>query len=163
MMESRRKSRPAAAAALAAAILLGQVACMDTTGPAVVECDPLLVQADAAWALAAASDTTSAELGLQYIDMKVGTGAVAQLGMIAEVNYSGYLTNRQLFESSCVFGGQTFQFQLGAGTVIPGFESGIVGMRDGGVRRLIIPPHLGYPEGGTLIFDVQLASLRISP
>ena len=104
--------------------------------------------------------------GLQYIDVKVGTGAEAVAGKTVTVHYTGYLTNGIKFDSS-LDRGKPFPFTLGAGQVIKGWDEGVAGMKIGGQRRLIIPPQLGYgsqtygpiPGNSQLIFDVQLLAV----
>jgi len=106
--------------------------------------------------------TTSS--GLQYIDLKVGTGATAQAGQTVSVHYTGWLENGKKFDSS-VDRGQPFSFPLGAGRVIKGWDEGVKGMKVGGKRKLTIPSNLGYgargaggviPPNATLIFEVEL-------
>ena len=106
--------------------------------------------------------TTSS--GLQYIELKVGTGATAQAGQTVSVHYSGWLENGKKFDSS-IDRGQTFSFPLGTGRVIKGWDEGVQGMKVGGKRKLIIPANLGYgargaggaiPPHATLIFEVEL-------
>ena len=106
--------------------------------------------------------TTSS--GLQYIDLKVGTGATAQAGQTVSGHYTGWLENGKKFDSS-VDRGQPFSFPLGAGRVIKGWDEGVQGMKVGGKRKLIIPSNLGYgargaggviPPNATLIFEVEL-------
>lgn len=102
-------------------------------------------------------------------DETVGTGAVAQNGDVLTVNYVGTLTDGTKFDSS-IDRGTPFQFTLGAGQVIQGWEQGFAGMKVGGKRKLIIPPSLGYganqvgpiPPNSTLIFEVELLSVQPS-
>ena len=111
----------------------------------------------------------STSSGLQYWDLKQGTGATASLGKTVTVHYTGWLaSNGKKFDSS-VDRGQPFPFQLGAGKVIKGWEEGVSGMKVGGKRQLRIPPELGYgsrgaggviPPNATLIFDVELLAVK---
>ena len=80
--------------------------------------------------------TTSS--GLQYIDLTVGTGAMAEAGQTVSVHYTGWLENGKKFDSS-VDRGQPFSFPLGAGRVIKGWDEGVKGMKVGGKRKLTIP------------------------
>ena len=103
--------------------------------------------------------------GLSVQDQTVGTGATAQPGDTLTVNYTGKLADGTVFDTSV--GKQPFQFVLGAGKVIPGWDQGLVGMKVGGTRTLVIPPALGYgaqavgpiPANSTLTFDVTLISV----
>lgn len=105
--------------------------------------------------------------GLQYEDVVVGSGKMAEPGMQVSVNYRGTLTDGTQFDNS-YDRGQPIQFQLGAGRVIQGWEEGIKGMRIGGKRKLVIPPDLGYgangggpiPPNATLLFDVELVDVK---
>lgn len=107
--------------------------------------------------------------GLQYIDVKTGTGAEAKAGQTVSVHYTGWLVNGTKFDSS-VDRGQPFQFPLGGGQVIRGWDEGVAGMKVGGVRKLIIPSDLGYgprgtpggpiPPYATLIFEVELLGVQ---
>ena len=111
--------------------------------------------------------TTTAD-GLKYWDVKVGTGAAATSGRNVKVHYTGWLTNGKKFDSS-VDRKEPFEFKLGAGNVIKGWDEGVAGMKVGGKRRLEIPPDLGYgsrgaggviPPNATLIFDVELLDVK---
>jgi FKBP-type peptidyl-prolyl cis-trans isomerase len=106
--------------------------------------------------------------GLEYWDIKVGTGAVAAAGQTVKVHYTGWLTTGKKFDSS-VDRGEPFSFNLGGGQVIKGWDEGVAGMKVGGKRQLRIPPALGYgdrgaggviPPNATLIFDVELLGVR---
>jgi FKBP-type peptidyl-prolyl cis-trans isomerase len=107
--------------------------------------------------------------GLQYWDIKVGTGdVVAKKGDHVKVDYTGWLTTGKKFDSS-VGTGQPFDFRVGNGDVIKGWDEGVVGMKVGGKRQLRIPPDLAYgkegypgaiPPNATLIFDIQLVSVK---
>lgn len=115
-----------------------------------------------------AGDPTKTASGLQYIDTKVGDGAEAKAGNQVTVNYTGYLTNGTVFDTSLKAGRTPYDFKLGAGSVIKGWDEGLVGMKVGGKRRLIIPPELGYgangsgpiPPNSQLIFDVELLGVK---
>jgi FKBP-type peptidyl-prolyl cis-trans isomerase len=113
-------------------------------------------------------DGTKTADGLQYWDIKVGTGATATAGHSVKVHYAGWLTNGTKFDSS-VDRGEPFSFNLGAGQVIKGWDEGVAGMKIGGKRQLRIPPELGYgsrgaggviPANATLIFDVELLGVQ---
>jgi FKBP-type peptidyl-prolyl cis-trans isomerase len=110
--------------------------------------------------------------GLKYTDTNVGTGAEATKGHKVSVHYTGWLYNNGAkgakFDSS-LDRGQPFGFALGAGQVIRGWDEGVVGMKIGGKRTLIIPPELGYgargaggviPPNATLMFDVELLGVQ---
>jgi FKBP-type peptidyl-prolyl cis-trans isomerase len=110
---------------------------------------------------------TKTASGLQYWDIKVGTGTEAQKGQKVTVHYTGWLTSGKKFDSS--IGGKPFPFRIGGGDVIKGWDEGVVGMKVGGKRQLRIPPDLAYgqkgypgviPPNATLIFDVQLVGIQ---
>jgi FKBP-type peptidyl-prolyl cis-trans isomerase len=112
-------------------------------------------------------DGTKTADGLQYWDIKVGTGQTAKEGDHVKVHYTGWLTTGKKFDSS-VDAHQPFDFNLGKGDVIKGWDEGVAGMKVGGKRQLRIPPDLGYgaagspgaiPPNATLIFDVQLLAI----
>jgi FKBP-type peptidyl-prolyl cis-trans isomerase FkpA len=110
--------------------------------------------------------TTSSSSGLQIVDVTLGSGTEAKMGDLVSVDYTGSLRDGTVFDSSRPRG-KPFQFRLGGSQVIKGFERGIVGMKPGGVRRITIPPELGYgkkgappsvPPNATLVFEVELIS-----
>ena len=103
-----------------------------------------------------------------YVDLRVGSGAVAKAGDNVRVHYVGKLTDGTTFDSSRDRG-QPFDFALGAGQVIAGWDEGVVGMRVGGLRKLTVPPALGYgaqgagdkiPPNATLIFTIELLAIN---
>lgn len=102
--------------------------------------------------------------GLQYEDTQVGEGAEAVSGKTVSVHYTGTLEDGKKFDSS-VDRGTPFEFVLGGGMVIKGWDEGVAGMKEGGKRTLVIPSNLAYgpmgipgviPGGATLKFDVEL-------
>lgn len=105
--------------------------------------------------------------GLEVYDEQTGTGAEAKAGQTVTAHYVGYLTDGTKFDSS-VDRGEPFSFTLGAGRVIKGWDMGIVGMKVGGVRRLVISPEFAYgaqaigpiPANSTLVFEVQLVAVK---
>lgn len=105
---------------------------------------------------------------LEITDLRKGTGAVAERGKTVVVHYRGTLTDGTEFDSSRKHG-SPFSFALGAGHVISGWEQGVLGMRVGGRRRLVIPPHMAYgsqgagnviPPHATLVFEVELLEVK---
>ena len=118
------------------------------------------------------SQTMTTPSGLQYTDTVVGSGPTASAGQEVSVHYTGWLFNDGVqggkFDSS-KDRMQAFQFDLGAGMVIKGWDEGVAGMKVGGQRTLIIPSDLGYgargaggviPPNATLKFDVELLAVR---
>jgi len=102
--------------------------------------------------------------GLKYEDLIEGSGQEALAGQQVSVHYTGWLTDGSKFDSS-VDRNQPFQFALGRGMVIRGWDEGVAGMKVGGRRKLTIPPQLGYgaqgaggviPPHATLVFEVEL-------
>ena len=101
-------------------------------------------------------------------DLTVGEGATATPGQSVSVHYTGWLTNGTKFDSS-VDRNDPFEFNLGRGQVIPGWDQGVAGMQVGGKRKLTIPPELAYgsrgaggviPPNATLVFEVELLGIR---
>jgi len=112
-------------------------------------------------------DGVKTSSGLQYWDIKAGSGEEAKDGSRVKVHYTGWLTTGKKFDSS--IGSQPFEFTLGRGEVIKGWDEGVAGMKVGGKRQLRIPPSLAYGEDGhppqipansTLVFDVQLVAVK---
>ena len=115
----------------------------------------------------AAAGAVKTASGLSYTDIVKGTGAAPTSGNNVTVHYTGWLENGTKFDSS-VDSGRPFVFRIGAGEVIPGWDEGVMSMKVGGKRKLIIPPQLGYgaagaggviPPNATLIFDVELLAV----
>jgi peptidylprolyl isomerase len=104
--------------------------------------------------------------GLLLQDLAVGTGDTVEAGMTALVRYSGWLPDGTQFDSNVDL--DPVSVRIGAGEVIPGFDEGLVGMRAGGKRKLILPPRLGYGEEGietippnaVLVFDVEIVAIQ---
>ena len=120
----------------------------------------------------AANPIQSTASGLRYADLNIGTGAIATAGKTVNVHYTGWLDDHgskgKKFDSS-VDRGQKFQFPLGGGMVIKGWDEGVAGMKVGGKRTLYIPAKLGYgargagadiPPNADLIFDVELFEVK---
>jgi peptidylprolyl isomerase len=106
--------------------------------------------------------------GLSYIDIEVGTGDAPQPGQTVEVHYTGWLADGTKFDSS-LDRGQPLSVVIGVGQVIQGWDEGVLSMKVGGKRRLIIPPELAYgaagrppaiPANAQLIFDVELLAIK---
>ena len=106
--------------------------------------------------------------GLEYEDIREGEGPTPTRGQTAIVHYVGALTNGKKFDSSRDRG-QPFEFPLGMGRVIKGWDEGVASMKVGGLRKLTIPPDLGYgargagnviPPNATLVFEVELLGVK---
>ena len=130
----------------------------------------LLLCAAVACTDAPASPTQS--VAYSQTDLIVGTGAEATTGAVLTVNYTGWVydptkTDQKGLVFDTSIGKTPFSFTLGAAQVIKGWDQGVVGMKVGGTRRLIIPPSLAYgsqrsgaiPPNSTLVFDIQLVSI----
>ena len=110
--------------------------------------------------------------GLRYRDIKIGSGAAAQIGRVAVIHFSGWLAHngakgKKIFDSRDQ--GKPIAFKIGTDKVIKGWNIGVIGMRVGGKRRLLVPAKLGYgakgvegivPPNADLIFDIELIGLR---
>lgn len=124
---------------------------------------------------AAPAPTGTENMPMQKIDLAPGNGAEIKSGQNALVHYTGWLYDAAAAENkgkkfdSSVDRNEPFEFPVGAGMVIKGWDEGVVGMKVGSKRRLIIPPEMGYgsrgaggviPPGATLVFDVELVEIR---
>ncbi|MCE7981184.1 MAG: FKBP-type peptidyl-prolyl cis-trans isomerase [Caldilinea sp. CFX5] len=114
------------------------------------------------------ADYQTTASGLKYYDFEVGTGAAPKQGQQVTVHYTGWLVDGKKFDSS-LDRGQPFGFAIGVGQVIRGWDEGVMGMKVGGKRQLVIPPELGYgargaggviPANATLIFEVELLGVK---
>jgi peptidylprolyl isomerase len=141
------------------------VALAIATSAAIFSIDPVLAEAQG-------TSMTTTPSGLQYEDTLVGTGATPKTGQICVMHYTGWLyqdgKKGAKFDSS-VDRGKPFEFPIGTGRVIKGWDEGVATMKVGGKRTLIIPPALGYgprgaggviPPNATLMFDVELLGLK---
>jgi FKBP-type peptidyl-prolyl cis-trans isomerase FkpA len=131
------------------------------------------VTVSTAIAACSSSPTSPSSAAYSQTDLRVGTGTEAATGTNVTVNYTGWFydaskTDKKGVQFDSTTGGTSLTFTLGAGTVVAGFDKGIVGMRTGGVRRLIVPPSLGYgnsryasiPPNATLVFDIELLDVQ---
>ena len=145
-------------ASICAVAGLAAAGCIDgSTGPSCQQVSSLVT--------GTSGDTVTIVSGLRYIETQVGTGVAAQSCQLSSVNYVGQLTDGTVFDQ-----GDGYTVFPGSGQSIIGFEQGVVGMKIGGTRRLIIPPSLGYgstprydangneviPANSTLVFDLEL-------
>ena len=151
------------------ALALGALAALSLAGAlAASETNAKAAPAAATPAAAAKEKIVTTASGLKYEDLTVGEGAEAKSGDRVSVHYTGWLENGTKFDSS-VDRGRPFDFPLGAGRVIKGWDQGVAGMKVGGKRKLTIPPALGYGERGaggvippnaTLVFEVELLKIN---
>lgn len=150
------------------------------SGPGTLPCDEFLLSHTAL----AEADTVELANGVRYIDVEIGTGTTPiNANTTATVNYTGYSiepTGEVYFQSSCEPGLRAIGFHVGSGAIVPmngyavlkGFQYGVLGMNEQGVRRIIIPPSLGYgsveenPEhflaGKDLVFDLHVVGVSQS-
>jgi FKBP-type peptidyl-prolyl cis-trans isomerase len=138
--------------------LLGLTGCNEATGPTAVACDPFLEAFGPV-----GGDTVTTADGIRYVEVRDGSGTPAGVGNVVQVNYSLYLMNGQLRDSSCPATRDHFALVIGGDQAIVGFQLGLLGMRTGGIRRVIVPSSLAY--GGVpghelrnedLIFDIEM-------
>jgi FKBP-type peptidyl-prolyl cis-trans isomerase FkpA len=154
--------------------VLAIAACSRSEKPDSEQVPAPVAEAASASASAATPATGTEAMPLTKTDLTPGTGAEIKSGQNALVHYTGWLYDAaapenkgKQFDSSV--GGEPFDFPLGGGRVIPGWDQGVVGMKVGGKRRLVIPPELAYgnagaggviPPGATLVFDVELVEIQ---
>jgi len=164
----------------AAFIALNIAACKPAQNPAEKPAESAPAPAGTSAAPAESSAPAPASTGneimaMEKTDLAPGTGAEIKSGQTALVHYTGWLYDvaapehkGKKFDSS-VDRNEPFEFPVGAGMVIRGWDEGVVGMKVGGKRRLVIPPEMGYgargaggviPPGATLVFDVELVEIR---
>ncbi len=167
---ARKKSPVLVAAILVVVVVIGVVAYIRMNGPPSGEPDTAAVNRSTAPTAPPAPTE-----GLKMTDVKEGTGAEAVAGKTVVVHYTGWLYDEaapehkgKKFDSSRDRG-EPFDFPLGAGHVIKGWDQGVAGMKVGGQRTLVIPPNMAYGERGaggvippnaTLIFDVELLEVK---
>jgi FKBP-type peptidyl-prolyl cis-trans isomerase len=153
---------------------LGIVACSRSEKPDSAGASAPATAAEATPSATATTSTGTETMPLQKTDLSPGNGAEIASGQTALVHYTGWLFDAaapenkgKQFDSSV--GGEPFEFPLGGGAVIQGWDQGVVGMKVSGKRRLVIPPEMGYgnrgaggviPPGATLVFDVELVEIR---
>lgn len=148
-MAASRLRRPFARSFGLAALVLAAGCGSDPTGVSILDtrfASSLEVDLDA---------STRTATGLYYRDIVVGTGTQAVVGSSVTVRYELYSPNGQRRE-----GGTLPAFTLGSGSMIDGFDEGVRGMRVGGTRQLIVPPHLGYNDNTILVFRVELLTVN---
>jgi len=138
------------------------------TWPIIILCVALAIIGVTLWKyFSAGGSEIPTGSGLKYVDEVVGTGGSPSPGKTVIVHYTGRLEDGTKFDSS-VDSGQPFEFTIGVGKVIKGWDEGVMTMKVGGKRKLIVPPDLGYgargvgpiPPNSTLIFDVELLGVR---
>jgi FKBP-type peptidyl-prolyl cis-trans isomerase len=146
------------------AILCCAAACSDSSSPTAVPIDQTTFDASLGVDL---TQSTKLPSGLYYRDITPGTGAALAAGQTVGMRYTGALADGSVFDANPA-PKAVFSFVLGAGTVIKGWDQGLVGMKVGGRRQLIIPPELGYgpndngpiPGNSVLVFTVDALSAQ---
>ncbi len=133
---------------------------------AMTGCQKEASSADGSQAEKGSTDVATSNLKIE--DLQVGSGDSPKAGDVVSVHYTGWLENGTKFDSS-VDRGEPFEFVIGQGQVIKGWDEGVMTMKEGGKRRLTIPPELGYgargaggviPPNATLIFEVELLDVK---
>jgi peptidylprolyl isomerase len=150
-------------AAVAATLLAGTACSVDKVSAPVPEIAETVFAPDLNVNLAAMTVTNS---GLYIQDLVAGTGAAVAVGQVITVHYTGWLANGTRFDGNV--GGTPLTREIGVGGLIRGWDEGLIGMKVGGKRRLIVPPALGYannprpgiPANSILVFDVQLVGVE---
>jgi FKBP-type peptidyl-prolyl cis-trans isomerase len=169
------KQNDTTAAAPEAPADAGHPAAADTAPATSADASAPAADSGTAGAPSSSSNTAGPPMTLQSTDLKVGTGPAIKAGQTAVVHYTGWLYSEsapekkgEKFDSSRDRG-EPFNFPLGGGQVIQGWDEGVVGMQVGGQRRLVIPPQMGYgasgaggviPPNATLVFDVELLKIK---
>lgn len=105
-------------------------------------------------------DTVTTVEGVRYFDVQSGGGQSAAVGSTVDVNYSLYTLGGTALDTSCDEDA-VLRFIIGEQGILPGFQFGVIGMREGGIRRVVLPVELGYPQGHPignqeLVFDIEL-------
>ena len=162
-----RARRSAVLAGIVAAVTLS--ACQNPAGSlAGVETNPLVAQYDSSLGVTISAYQVTTN-GAFTFDSIIGGGAVANVGKTVKLRYTGYLTNGLIFDKNTnVATDSILTFIIGGGAVIQGFDEGLVGMRQGGKRMVIMPPTLGYgsvaragiPANSILIFSISLTTVQ---
>jgi FKBP-type peptidyl-prolyl cis-trans isomerase len=154
--------------ALMAVLMLFLVACGGGDDDGGTEAGGGSEETEAAGSEDCPTEPTTTDSGLQIKEIECGDGEAAEKGDTLEVHYEGRLEDGTKFDASRDHG-STFEFQVGAGSVIQGWDEGLIGMKIGGTRELTIPPELGYgaagsppviPPNATLVFVVELVDIK---
>jgi peptidylprolyl isomerase len=154
--------QPAATAGSLDPATAAAVASQPTSTPSI------LIAMDSAENQAPTANQVTTASGLKYVEIAEGTGATPEKGQTVSVHYTGTLESGKKFDSSRDRN-QAFEFQIGEGQVIKGWDEGLSTMKVGGRRKLIIPADLGYgargaggviPPNATLVFDVELLAIK---